>query len=315
MDPTTRRSRRTSLPSTSVTCAPNPRWMNAGWPPTARHERTGTVHAARDDLAPPRRTACRTSGRIRATRAPVLAHGPKSRATRSCGIEHACPSHSALARAAAIERRGEGCRTRRDRALAGWLASTPRRATSSSAIELPTAASDRAHAAELRLEAPNRTRVAVGVNDHYAEALRLAIGSSRRTAAGPPRRCRRDSRASCFPISRVAANVARSRSRATRPELHLRRLRGRRVEPVRARRQQGGRDPARRSLQPALHLRRRRAREDPPRQRHRPSGARARPDARVGYLSCDAFMNDLISRAPPRPDGGLQAAAPPASTC
>ena len=54
------------------------------------------------------------------------------------------------------------------------------------------------------------------------------------------------------------------------PEVQLRQLRHRRIEPFRPRRRGRGRRGAGQGLQPALHLRRLRARQDPPPARHRP---------------------------------------------
>ena len=70
-----------------------------------------------------------------------------------------------------------------------------------------------------------------------------------------------------------------ARPRVAQPEVHLRQLRRRLLEPVRPRgRARGGRDPLE-VLQPALHLRRRGARQDAPDARDRPLHPGAREEA------------------------------------
>ena len=94
-----------------------------------------------------------------------------------------------------------------------------------------------------------------------------------------------------------AARGAGRREAATRrePEVHVRQLRDRVVEPLRARRGARRRGGACAGVQPALHLRRHGARQDPSpagdrRVRERPlEGAHAR------YVTSETFTNDFIN--------------------
>ena len=94
-------------------------------------------------------------------------------------------------------------------------------------------------------------------------------------------------RGAASPYAGVPVGETRSRS-AHRParQVHLRHVRGRPVEPARARRVARGRRGAGRQVQPALHLRRRRSRQDPPGPRDRPPAcARSTRSARILYIS------------------------------
>ncbi|TMA32994.1 MAG: hypothetical protein E6J79_18480 [Deltaproteobacteria bacterium] len=95
---------------------------------------------------------------------------------------------------------------------------------------------------DFRLEAPNQL-VLVCVTDNYLPQLREAVAAvmgSRQVALELPSR----NQGELFPERQV----------------HVRELRRRGVEPIRARGLQGGRQPARRPLQPTVHLRWRRPR-------------------------------------------------------
>ena len=97
---------------------------------------------------------------------------------------------------------------------------------------------------------------------------------------------------------RVADTDARAPARqhhVAEPPLHLRPVRHRRVEPLRARRRAVGRREPGPLLQPAVHLRPGRARQDPPPARDRPPRPRrCSRSKRVRYVSTETFMNEFV---------------------
>ena len=100
--------------------------------------------------------------------------------------------------------------------------------------------------------------------------------------------------------------------RAAQSPLHLRRLRLRPRQPVRARRRHGRRRVALQGLQPALPLRRRGHGQDPPDARHRPRGEAA-PARRVHLLRLRGEVHQRDDQLRPlRQDDQLprQASAP-----
>ena len=146
----------------------------------------------------------------------------------------------------------------------------------------------------LRIRIPNRF-YADWIRTHYLDLLLESLRSrtsidnievdwkidEQLSRARPPHAERRPESAPPPQADRAAAPADEPE-----PEVPLRELRRRSVEPARARGGDGRRVEPRRALQPALHLRRRRSRQDAPRQRRRPSRAdratrRAHP-VRVG---------------------------------
>ena len=120
-----------------------------------------------------------------------------------------------------------------------------------------------------------------------------APGGGRDT--GPPRRAGSRRRAGAG--RRPPRIPARGLDRAE-PPLHLRALRHRRLEPLRARRgARGRRDPGP-VLQPALHLRAGRSGQDPPPARDRQLRAR-RPPAQPGPVRLDRDAHERVRRRDP----------------
>ena len=149
-----------------------------------------------------------------------------------------------------------------------------RRRASCSAV--PSALAKRAHRGPLPRRGPSRAR--------RRRRARRSTSSSRCALddAAPARRDRRRParRALAAPVQQ-GLDGARRRAAPRRsptgpapatlqPEVHLRGLRHRHLEPLRPRRRPGGGRDARPLLQPAVHLRRRRAGQDPPAAGHRP---------------------------------------------
>ena len=140
-------------------------------------------------------------------------------------------------------------------------------------------------------------------------AARDALGARRPRDAHRPRARaapRRERRRRRCPRRRRRAR----RPGAGEPEVHVRPLRDRVVEPLRACRRARGRRGAGPGLQPALHLRRHRARQDAP-----PAGDRpVRERAHEGLDDAVRDERDLHERlhqlAPRQADRGLQAALP-----
>ncbi len=99
------------------------------------------------------------------------------------------------------------------------------------------------------------------------------------------------------------------------PEVHLRDLRHRRQQPVRARRRGRRRRGAGQGLQPAVHLRRLRAGQDPPAARHRPLRAQPLP-GRPGALRELRGVHQRLHQQHPRRQGQrASSAATATSTC
>ena len=100
----------------------------------------------------------------------------------------------------------------------------------------------------------------------------------------------------------------RQRGAGDQPALHLRRLRHRRVEPLRPRRRPArGRD-ARPLVQPAVHLRRRRPGQDPPPPRHR-ALRRGELPARHRPLRLDRDVPERVRRRHPHQHHGRTSSA------
>ena len=96
---------------------------------------------------------------------------------------------------------------------------------------------------------------------------------------------------------------------AQRP-VHLRPVRHRRVEPLRARRRPLGRREPRPFVQPAVHLRAGRAGQDPPPPRHRPPRAHGVPQ-QARALRVDRVVHERVRRRHPHQgDAELQAPLP-----
>ena len=124
--------------------------------------------------------------------------------------------------------------------------------------------------------------------------------------------CSRAARRTCATAAGAGNSAARSRRRRAQSEVHLRPLRDRVVEPLRARGSARRCRSPRAGVQPALHLRRNRARQDAPTAGDRPlrAAALAAPDRALCH------ERDLHERVHRRGAGawnahrGLQAALP-----
>ena len=90
--------------------------------------------------------------------------------------------------------------------------------------------------------------------------------------------------------------VRRQRRQPAEPEVHVRDVRHRLVQPVRPRRRGRGGRVAGQGVQPAVHLRRLRAGQDAPAARDRPlRHRRSATRAVVRYVSTEEFTNDFIN--------------------
>ena len=140
------------------------------------------------------------------------------------------------------------------------------------------------------------------IEGHFVELIRAAV----KDATGTERRLRltvsRAAGAAELPLTlelrrRGARRAcARRGPRRDQAEVHVRLVRDRLVEPLRARRGARGRRGAGAGLQPALHLRR------PPASgrrtsctRSRTTSARTRRSMSVRYVSSETFVNDFIN--------------------
>ena len=117
------------------------------------------------------------------------------------------------------------------------------------------------------------------------------------------------------PAAEPAAPTAIAAPALAQPQVHLRELRGRLLQPVRPRRRaRGGRDPVE-VLQPALPLRRRGPRQDPPDARDRPLHPGAQPAAEPRLHLVRPLHQRDDQRHPLRPAARLPPEVPRRSTC
>ena len=142
--------------------------------------------------------------------------------------------------------------------------------------------------------------------DLIGAAVRDAIGDE--TADPALRRAR--GRAARGPIARTRRAPTRPPRVRDEPEVHVRLVRDRLVEPVRARGRARGRGGAGAGVQPALHLRRHGSREDAPPPGDRPVRRRALARA-LRPLHHERDVHERLHQLAPRQaDRGLQAALP-----
>ena len=128
-----------------------------------------------------------------------------------------------------------------------------------------------------------------------------------RPPAPRPADRRRDGRRAGHARSPPAQRIGRDRAE---PEVHVRPLRDRLVEPLRARGRARGRRGAGPGVQPALHLRRHRARQDPPAPGDRAVRDGA-PGRHVRALRDERDVHERLHQLAPRQaHRGLQAALP-----
>ena len=153
------------------------------------------------------------------------------------------------------------------------------------------------------------------IEGHFLGLIRAAV----KDATGHERRIHlsvRDDAAPAEIVDGIAIEPPRApragagRERLDEPEVHVRPLRDRLVEPLRARGRARRRRGAGAGLQPALHLRRHRARQDAPAPGGRPVRRRARQRADRALRHERDVHERLHQLAPRQAHRGLQAALP-----
>ena len=160
---------------------------------------------------------------------------------------------------------------------------------------------------------PERLRPGVDRGPLPRPDPRRRQGCDRPRAPDPPERARQDAPTSATTAKRSSSRSARAgagRERLDEPQVHLRPLRDRLVEPLRARRSARGRGGTRAGVQPALHLRRHRPRQDAPAAGGRPVRRRARERTDRALRHERDVHERLHQLAARQADRGLQAALP-----
>ena len=131
------------------------------------------------------------------------------------------------------------------------------------------------------------------IQDAAAEAVGLPVTIE--LGAVPPEEVTPQRDPADPPNTSRSLNVRPSAPGPAVPELHVRDVRRGAVQPLRARRRDGGRRHATvEGVQPAVHLRRRGSGQDPPARRDRTPDVRAVPRLRVKYVTSESFMAEFI---------------------